>query len=439
MPRGRPPRPIGVPGAVMLTELAPGHFEARVLVRDGSGRRREVTRRSPLKLDSRGRKVPDRNGSRATEAVLAAAREVRVAVQGELTDSITVRRLWEHYRNHLVALERAANTLDRYDDVAAMFTTAFGDLRLYEVETITAEKFLIEVGKTQGPGSMDTARSVLSGMFKYAVRKTPLTVNPLREVELPENLEPKGRTGGARDITVDELRFILTAVRSSVLPCPRKLMKKERERANPIKSYTPPTVTEFCESADLTDWVTLLAGTGLRRSQILALLWSDIDLAGKTLRTTGKVLRITGIGLVRQEIENDPKNRKGRIALPDFAIMMLTNRKATLEARKKNHPPAEPPAYDLVFPSENWTLRDPNNVQHQWQRVRESLGIPDDITAHSFRGAVATILDDAGLSARVTADVLGHADPSMTQRRYMARGRVHPAAADALHRAVSAE
>lgn len=286
---------------------------------------------------------------------------------------------------------------------------------------------------------MDTARSVLSGMFKYAVRKTPLAVNPVREVELPENLKPKGRTGGARDITIDELRFILAAVRTSVLPCPRNLMKKERERATPIKSYTPPTVADFCASADLTDWVTLLAGTGLRRSQILALLWSDIDFESKTLRTSGKVVRITNIGLVRQEIENDPKNRKGRIALPDFAVVMLTQRKAMLETRKKALPPAKPLEYDLVFLSENWTLRDPNNVQHQWQRVRNALGIPDDITAHSFRGAVATILDDAGLSARVTADVLGHADPSMTQRRYMARGRVHTAAADALQRAVGTD
>ncbi|WP_067663434.1 hypothetical protein [Nocardia miyunensis] len=67
----------------------------------------------------------------------------------------------------------------------------------------------------------------------------------------------------------------------------------------------------------------------------------------------------------------------------------------------------------------------------------DALGIPDDVTAHSFQGAVATILDDAGLSARGTADVLGHVDPAMTQRHYMARGRVHTAAAEALDRAVS--
>ncbi|PPJ21947.1 hypothetical protein C5F51_32625 [Nocardia nova] len=86
-----------------------------------------------------------------------------------------------------------------------------------------------------------------------------------------------------------------------------------------------------------------------------------------------------------------------------------------------------------------WTLRDPQNVGHEWQRVRDALGIPEDVTAHSFRGAVAAILDDAGLSARVTADVLMHVDPAMTQRHYMAGGRVHRAAADALDRAVSGQ
>ncbi|KZM70488.1 hypothetical protein [Nocardia terpenica] len=85
------------------------------------------------------------------------------------------------------------------------------------------------------------------------------------------------------------------------------------------------------------------------------------------------------------------------------------------------------------------TLRDPQNVGHEWQQVRDALGVPDDVTAHSFRGAVATILDDAGLSARVRADVLMHVAPAMTQRHCMARGRAHKAAVDALDRAVSGQ
>lgn len=424
----------------MLTELSPGHWCARILVRDASGRRRDLKRVSPVRLDSRGRKIPDRNGSRALDAVMAAASAVRVDLGGELSESTTVRQLWQLYRAYLEEQGRASGTLERYDVVAELFNTAFGERRLLEVTTSSVEAFLKDLGVAKGPSSMRTGRNVLSGMFRFAVRKDAISVNPVRESQLAKNVEAKGRTGGARDITVEELRFMLSAVRTSQVPCPRKLSRAERNRNTPVKSYTPPTVADYCESTDLADWVTLLAATGLRRSQTLGLLWSDIDLKARTLQMSGKVVRVKGEGLLRVEKDDDPKNRKGVIALPEFAVEMLKRRKVALAARKLASPPdPKTKVLDLVFPSTVWTLRDPQNVGHEWQRVRDALGIPEDVTAHSFRGAVATILDDAGLSARVTADVLMHVDPAMTQRHYMARGRAHQAAADALDRAVSGQ
>ena len=47
------------------------------------------------------------------------------------------------------------------------------------------------------------------------------------------------------------------------------------------------------------------------------------------------------------------------------------------------------------------------------------------------------MIDDEGLSARIGADHLGHAKVSMTQDRYMARGRVHTEVAKVLDRGVS--
>ena len=60
-----------------------------------------------------------------------------------------------------------------------------------------------------------------------------------------------------------------------------------------------------------------------------------------------------------------------------------------------------------------------------------------DVSSHSFRKTVATLIDDEGLSARIGADHLGHAKVSMTQDRYMSRGRVHTQVADLLDRAVA--
>ncbi|NQE90278.1 hypothetical protein [Nocardia terpenica] len=141
-------------------------------------------------------------------------------------------------------------------------------------------------------------------------------------------------------------------MRISQLPCPRKFRGAERDRQTPAKSYTPPTVADYCESTDLADWVTLLAATGLRRSQILGLLWSDIDLKARTLRMSGKVVRVKGKGLVRVEKDDDSKNRKGVIALPEFAVETLKRRKPDLAARRLASPPnPKAKVLDLVFPS----------------------------------------------------------------------------------------
>ena len=59
------------------------------------------------------------------------------------------------------------------------------------------------------------------------------------------------------------------------------------------------------------------------------------------------------------------------------------------------------------------TLRDPNNFGTEWRNAREELGVPE-ITTHSFRKTVATLIDDEGLSARIGADHLGHSKVSMT-------------------------
>jgi hypothetical protein len=49
---------------------------------------------------------------------------------------------------------------------------------------------------------------------------------------------------------------------------------------------------------------------------------------------------------------------------------------------------------------------------------------------------VVTLIDDAGLSARVGADQQGHPKVSMAQDRYMRRGKVHTEVAELLDGAI---
>jgi integrase len=90
----------------------------------------------------------------------------------------------------------------------------------------------------------------------------------------------------------------------------------------------------------------------------------------------------------------------------------------------------------MIFSSAAGTLRDPNNFNKQWRQVRDELGAAD-VTTHSFRKSLATLIDDEGQSARIGADHLGHTNVSMTQDKYMTRGRIHTQVADLLDRLVS--
>ncbi|MDC8995431.1 tyrosine-type recombinase/integrase [Mycobacterium marinum] len=89
----------------------------------------------------------------------------------------------------------------------------------------------------------------------------------------------------------------------------------------------------------------------------------------------------------------------------------------------------------VIFPSTAGTLREPNNFGKEWRTAQQELGVAE-VTTHSFRKTVATLIDDEGLSARIGADHLGHTHVSMTQDRYMTRGRIHTQVADLLDRTV---
>ena len=78
----------------------------------------------------------------------------------------------------------------------------------------------------------------------------------------------------------------------------------------------------------------------------------------------------------------------------------------------------------LVFPSPGTTdrskRRDRRNVSRELRTVLDDAGCTW-ATPHTFRRTVATMLDEAGLPLALAANVLGHADPSMTARVYLGR------------------
>lgn len=387
---GRPPLRIGQHGKVARKDLGGGVWLARCRFRDADGVTRIVERRSP-------EGDVDKHGKAAEDALIAALKDRRPpGVSGEISLDTRIAVLVEQHLELLAESGRSPATMTTYRSAARKLAKFSEALRVGEATPGRLNAVIRSMRQAHGANMARHGRTLLRGALQIAVLDDVLGANPVAQVS---RIESDRKPKGARALDAAELRDMLGKLQASVV----------------------------CHAADLVDPVTILAATGMRRSELFALRWVDFDEAAGTLKITGKVARIEGQGLRR--LDTGKTNSSERVVpLPAFAV-------AVLKARRGRDFLGE---QRMIFPSMAGTWRDPDNFDKQWRRVRADLGVPD-VTSHSFRKSVATFIDEAGMSARVGADQLGHSRVSMTQDRYMRRGRVHAEVAALLDRTVSDE
>lgn len=212
--------------------------------------------------------------------------------------------------------------------------------------------------------------------MSMAVVNGAIDKNPVRE---PDRISrPRGKRQGSAAIPIDELPTFL---------------KKARADTD-LKRWDTVELIEF------------MLSSGWRVAEACALDVASVDFAAGTATVDSINVRVKGRGIVRQEF---PKTEKSaRVTpLPARTMDLLRRRHERLKEFTT-----------LLFPTPLMRLRDPSNTQREIRDRRDSLGYPQ-LSTHSFRKTVATILDEAGLSATEIADYLGHENPAMTQDVYM--------------------
>jgi integrase len=385
---GRPPLRIGQHGNITREYLGGGVWLVRCRYRDSDGVVRKVQRIGPADEH-------DKHGKLAEDALIAALAERRPpSGPGEIgLDTPVVSLVYQHIAR-LADDGRSPRTLDTYRYVAAKLAKFIAGVRVGEASPARIDAALRSMRATHGATMARQARTLLRVALQLAVLNNVLGTNPVRDVQM---IKSKSQPKGAPALSAEQLRDLLTKLRAS----------------------------ETCRKRDLVDPITILIATGLRRSELLALRWSDFDAEAGTIAVTGKVVRERAKGLKRIDETKTAAGRR-RIPLPAFAVAALVDRRSRPFLRQQ----------EVIFPSSVGTLRDPDTFAGQWRSARDELGVPE-VSSHSFRKTVATLIDDAGLSARIGADHLGHAKVSMTQDRYMSRGRVHHQVAELLEQTVN--
>lgn len=157
----------------------------------------------------------------------------------------------------------------------------------------------------------------------------------------------------------------------------------------------------------------VLAHTGLRIGEALALHWDDLDLGDvPTLTVARRVVRAQGELHV-----GDPKTAESAdtVVLTPQAVEALRAHR-TLQATDR----LAADRWDdprLVFPTTVGSQQEPRSIQRRWSRLRSELGM-EAVRLHDFRHATATLLLESGQPMKVVQSVLRHTRMATTADTY---------------------
>jgi len=155
--------------------------------------------------------------------------------------------------------------------------------------------------------------------------------------------------------------------------------------------------------------------TGMRRGEVLALRWANVDLDAKVVKVREALEKTKEYGIRFKA----PKSKAGRrdISLPDAAIETLVDyRRAMLEQRMQLGA-GKLPDNALVFSDIDGGPLSPDAVSAAWSDYAKKIGM-GDISFHALRHTHASQLIDAGVDIVTISKRLGHAKPDITLRVY---------------------
>lgn len=230
--------------------------------------------------------------------------------------------------------------------------------------------------------------------------------------------------GGLSPATVGHVHRLLTGAMKSAVrlklisrnPCEGlapKVVEKEREN---IRDFDAECVRELLARVE-GHWIkvpVLLAATmGMRRGEVLALTWADVDLNTGALKVDKAVSQLQGQAPM---VKRPKRERTRKPTMPQFLIEALRRHKGQQAAHRLQLGPAWEDN-GLVCPNELGRCRSPEVLSGAFRDLLDTTDLPR-ITFHDLRHVNATLLLLSGVPDKVVADRLGHKDTKITRDLY---------------------
>ena len=279
------------------------------------------------------------------------------------------------------------STKENYRDMARLYleTDEIGGMRLDKLKKTHVEAWVARMRSAKlKESTIRTAYHVLRLALEAAVDDELLAVNPAAKVS-----RPPACTEEARHLSPDELRRFMAVV----------------------KSYRYHAALE------------LIAATGMRRGEALALKWSDVDLVDGIVRVRGTLARVDG-ELVVTTTKTKKSNRDYPLAPGVVDILARHKDEQEAEAKALKGVVVElfggkiKTVYEKtghVFTTETGQPVDGRAVLRTMHAAAKKAKL-DGVCIHTLRHSWASAMVNGGEPLTAVQSLLGHSDIRTTQR-----------------------
>jgi integrase len=313
------------------------------------------------------------------EAQAELVRLMETVRRGEHVDptKLTVAEFLDRWEQGWAALQVGLKTRERYVELLRLHVRPhIGALPLHKLQPVhLAELYAELLAKGLGPRTIGHVHRVLHKALTVAVEWSLLSRNPAA-IAKPPRVQPHE----IEIISVEQAQKILQCLRGRAL--------------YPI--------------------IALALATGMRRGELLALRWGDVDLDAGRIQVE-RSLEQTKAGLRFKE----PKTKHGRrtIKIPPSVVAELKAHWTQQQAQRLKLGVGRAGDGDLVFSSWEGTARSPNATTREWVRALADNKLPA-ISLHALRHTHASQLIAAGMDPVAISRRLGHASPTITLNVY---------------------
>lgn len=188
-----------------------------------------------------------------------------------------------------------------------------------------------------------------------------------------------------------------------------------RANSPEMKTWTAAEVRQFLHATADDEYAALwrlALMTGVRRGELLALRWQDVNLDNGTLSVRRTLIQSKdGITF------GEPKTAKGkrRIELDSRSVEALRTHRIEQVARRLESDDWDDT--DLVFERNNGSVIHPDAMLYRFRQLSKAAGV-SRIRLHDLRHTAATLMLENGAHPKIVQERLGHSDISMTLNRY---------------------